>query len=156
MADDMRFDELRFAPTLRRLARDGVSFENSLSPFPLCCPARASFLTGQLSHNHDVYWHDAPHGYADFDDSRTVATSLKGVGYRTGFVGKYLNRYGPARSKVSGTKSYRYVPGAGRTGTPPSRTRTSPGSTAAPTTTSTRRSTSTGGSATTWAPTRPS
>jgi arylsulfatase A-like enzyme len=110
MADDMRFTELRFAPTVRRLARHGVRFENSFSPFPLCCPARASFLTGRLSHNHDVYWHGAPHGYADFDDSRTLATSLKRAGYRTGFVGKYLNRYGPARSKVSGMKSYRYVP----------------------------------------------
>lgn len=110
MADDMRFSELTFAPALRRLARNGVQFENSFSPFPLCCPARASFLTGQLSHNHDVYWHGVPHGYADFDDSRTLATSLRSAGYRTGFVGKYLNRYGPARSKVSGMKSYRYVP----------------------------------------------
>lgn len=110
MADDMRFDDLRFAPTLRRLARQGVSFENSFSPFPLCCPARASFLTGQLSHNHDVYWHGAPHGYADFDDSRTLATSLRAAGYRTAYVGKYLNRYGPSRSLVSGEPSYRYVP----------------------------------------------
>lgn len=110
MADDMRFDDLRFAPTLRRLTRQGVTFENSYSPFPLCCPARASFLTGQLSHNHDVYWHGAPQGYADFDDSRTLATALRASGYRTGFVGKYLNRYGPARSLVSGAPSYRYVP----------------------------------------------
>lgn len=110
MADDMRFDEMRYAPALRRLARRGVSFENSFSPFPLCCPARASFLTGQLSHNHDVYWHGAPHGYADFDDSRTLATSLRGAGYRTGFVGKYLNRYGDSISRVSGEPSYRYVP----------------------------------------------
>lgn len=110
MADDMRLTELWFAPTVRRLARHGVTFQNSFSPFPLCCPARASFLTGRLSHNHDVYWHGAPHGYADFDDSRTLATSLSSAGYRTGFVGKYLNSYGPARSKVSGMKSYRYVP----------------------------------------------
>jgi N-acetylglucosamine-6-sulfatase len=110
MADDMRFDDLRFAPTLRRLASHGVTFHNSFSPYPLCCPARASFLTGQLAHNHHIYWHLRPYGYGAFDDSRTLATSLRRSGYRTGFVGKYLNGYGTHRSKVSGGPSYRYVP----------------------------------------------
>jgi N-acetylglucosamine-6-sulfatase len=110
MADDMRFDDLQFAPALRRLASQGVTFHNSFSPFPLCCPARASFLTGQLTHNHRVYWHERPSGYGAFDDSRTLATSLVRAGYRTGFVGKYLNRYGLDRSRVTGTPSYRYVP----------------------------------------------
>jgi N-acetylglucosamine-6-sulfatase len=110
MADDMRFDDLRFAPTLRRLAARGVTFHNSFSPFPLCCPARASFLTGQLAHNHRVLWTEPPYGYGAFDDSRTLATSLRRVGYRTGFIGKYLNRYGLDRSKVTGEPSYRYVP----------------------------------------------
>lgn len=110
MADDMRFDDLRFAPQLRRLARHGVTFENSFSPFPLCCPARASFLLGQLAHNHEVWWHEKPYGYGAFDDSRTLATSMQSAGYRTGFVGKYLNGYGQHDSRVSGKPSYRYVP----------------------------------------------
>ena len=111
MADDMRVDDLRFAPNLRRLvARRGLTFENSFSPYPLCCPARASFLTGVYAHNHEVFWHDAPFGYGAFDDSRTLATSLKSVGYSTGFVGKYLNKYGRAKSKVSGRPSWKYVP----------------------------------------------
>ena len=45
-----------------------------------------------------------------FDDSRTLATSLRRAGYRTGFVGKYLNGYGPQDSLVSGEPSWRYVP----------------------------------------------
>jgi N-acetylglucosamine-6-sulfatase len=110
MADDMRFDDLRFAPTVRRLASRGVTFHNSFSPFPLCCPARASFMTGQLTHNHHIYWHLHPYGYGAFDDSRTLATSLHRSGYRTGFVGKYLNGYGRHRSLVTGGPSYRYVP----------------------------------------------
>ena len=111
MADDMRVDDLAFAPSLRRLvARHGVTFENSFSPYPLCCPARASFLTGEYAHNHKVFWHEEPYGYGAFDDSRTIGTSLTAAGYRTGFVGKYLNRYGVARSKVSGEPSYRFVP----------------------------------------------
>ncbi len=111
MADDMRADDLRWMPRVRSLvAKQGLSFENSFSPYPLCCPARASFLTGQYAHNHHVWWHEAPEGYAAFDDSSTLATSLKRAGYRTGFVGKYLNRYGTARSRVSQRPSYKYVP----------------------------------------------
>lgn len=111
MADDMRVDDLLFMPSLRRLVgAHGLTFQNSFSPYPLCCPARASFLTGSHAHNHEVYWHQAPYGYGAFDDSRSLATSLSGAGYTTGFVGKYLNRYGPARSLVSGARSYSYVP----------------------------------------------
>lgn len=111
MADDMRVDDLAFAPRLRRLvAAHGVTFENSFSPFPLCCPARASFLTGQYAHNHGVYWHEPPYGYGGFDDSRTLATSLQDAGYRTGYVGKYLNRYGIDPSRVTGAPSHTYVP----------------------------------------------
>lgn len=111
MSDDLRVDDLAFAPNLRRLvARHGVSFENSFSPFPLCCPARASFMTGQYAHNHKVFWHEPPMGYGAFDDSRTLATSLQAAGYRTGFIGKYLNRYGADPSKVTGKPSYTYVP----------------------------------------------
>jgi arylsulfatase A-like enzyme len=111
MTDDMRADELLFAPQVRKLvARRGLTFENSFSPFPLCCPARASFLTGVYAHNHHVYWHEPPYGYGRFDDSRTIATSLRAAGYQTGFVGKYLNRYGVDRSRVSGKPSWRYVP----------------------------------------------
>lgn len=111
MSDDMRTDDLAFAPNLRKLiAEHGVTFENSFSPFPLCCPARASFLLGQYAHNHHVWWHDPPYGYGAFDDSRTIATSMHDAGYRTGFIGKYLNRYGLARSKVTDEPSARYVP----------------------------------------------
>ena len=111
MADDMRVDDLDFAPHLRRLiGAKGLTFENSFSPYPLCCPARASFLTGVYSHNHHVYWHEDPYGYQAFDDSATIATSLRKAGYRTGFIGKYLNGYGPDISKVSGTPSWKYVP----------------------------------------------
>lgn len=111
MADDMRVDDLRFAPKIRSLIGGrGLTFENSFSPFPLCCPARASLFTGQYAHNHHVFWHERPYGYGAFDDSRTLATALKRAGYRTGFVGKYLNGYGGQRSLVSGEKSYEYVP----------------------------------------------
>jgi arylsulfatase A-like enzyme len=111
MADDMRADDLLFAPAVRRLVDDrGVRFSNAFAPYPLCCPARASFLTGQHAHHHGVLWHEPPYGYASFDDSRTLATAARAAGYRTGFVGKYLNRYGLDTSRVSGQPSDTYVP----------------------------------------------
>ncbi|HWI44004.1 MAG TPA: sulfatase [Nocardioides sp.] len=111
LSDDMRVDDLRFAPNVRKIiGRQGVTFDNSFSPFPLCCPARASFLTGQYAHNHKVYWHEAPFGYGAFDDRKTIGTSMHAAGYSTGFIGKYLNLYGVARSRISGRPSYKFVP----------------------------------------------
>lgn len=111
MLDDMRYDELRFAPNARRYIADrGVDFRNSFSPFPLCCPARASFLLGQYAHNHRVLYHENPYGFGALDDSRTIAGRLQAAGYQTAMVGKYLNRYGVQRSRVTGGSSIRYVP----------------------------------------------
>ena len=42
------------AAVRRLLVGQGLSFRNSFSPYPLCCPARASFLTGRYAHNHHV------------------------------------------------------------------------------------------------------
>ncbi|HSX67217.1 sulfatase [Nocardioides sp.] len=104
MTDDMRADELRFMPNVRRYVQQrGLTWRNAYATTPLCCPDRASFLTGRFTHNHKVWWHDAPYGYGAFNDSRTLATALRGVGMRTGYVGKYLNRYGLAKPKTDPT-----------------------------------------------------
>ena len=111
MLDDMRADELRFLPRTRAFVQDrGLTFTNGYSPYPLCCPARSSFLLGQYAHNHGVLYHEAPYGFGAIDDHQSIATSLQSAGYRTAMVGKYLNRYGLANSKVTGKPSYRYVP----------------------------------------------
>lgn len=112
MTDDMRHDDLRWMPNVQSFVRDrGTDFRNSFAPTPLCCPNRASYLTGKLPHNHHVWWHEAPWGYGAFDDRRTLATALQGAGYRTGYIGKYLNQYGIARpfADPSATPST-YVP----------------------------------------------
>lgn len=112
MADDMRADELQFMPHTRRLLGDqGVRFTNSFSPHPLCCPARASFITGQYTHNHGVWSNRRPFGFEGFDDTRTLATHLREAGYQTGFVGKYLNGYGAVPAPDgSADDSLTYVP----------------------------------------------
>ena len=95
MADDMRDDDLRWMPKTRRLlAGQGARFSNSFAPYPLCCPARASFLTGQYTHNHGVWSHRPPYGFPALDDSSTLPVWLQDAGYNTLFLGKYLNGYG--------------------------------------------------------------
>ena len=108
--DDMRWDDLRWMPNVRRLLqRRGLSFENSFAPYPLCCPSRSSFLSGQYTHNHHVYTHLEPYGFAAFPDRRSIATVLQGAGYQTGLFGKYLNGYGEQYLR-SGGSSLNYVP----------------------------------------------
>ena len=47
MVDDMRTDELQWMPNVQRLiGEQGVTFNNGFASLPLCCPARASVLTG--------------------------------------------------------------------------------------------------------------
>jgi len=76
------------------LEDSGVTFTNGHVTTSLCCPSRTSILTGQYSHNTGVHDNGPPDGGAEvFDDHCTVATWLRAAGYRTGFVGKYLNGY---------------------------------------------------------------
>ncbi|MGN0064857.1 MAG: sulfatase [Nocardioides sp.] len=110
--DDMREDDLRFMPHTRRLiGSEGVRFNNAFAPHPLCCPSRSSFLTGQYTHNHKVWSHIDPWGFTALDDAETLPVWLQRDGYRTAFIGKYLNGYGrqPAPDGSSDT-SLTYVP----------------------------------------------
>jgi N-acetylglucosamine-6-sulfatase len=96
MTDDQALDTMRAMPRTRGLlGRKGVTFENAVVSFPLCCPSRASFLTGQYAHNHGVLDNGAPRGgYERLDADHTLPVWLSRAGYRTTFVGKFLNGYG--------------------------------------------------------------
>lgn len=112
MVDDMRADELQYMTNVQKLIGDqGVTFANGFAPYPLCCPARSSVLNGQYTHNHGVWSHTAPWGFTALRDQDTVPVWLQDAGYRTTYLGKYLNGYGkqPEPGKNSGT-STQYVP----------------------------------------------
>ena len=98
MADDQDFRSLSAMPQTRKLiARQGTRFEQAIVNFPLCCPSRATFLSGQYAHNHGVIWNNAPlGGYSKLDGTQTVPVWLQRAGYRTIHIGKYLNEYGEA------------------------------------------------------------
>ena len=98
MTDDQTAEEIRFMPRTRALLgpAQGTTFSNSFVSFPLCCPSRATFLTGQYMHNHGVNGNGPPPngGYASLDHTNTLPVWLRSAGYATGHIGKYLNGYG--------------------------------------------------------------
>jgi arylsulfatase A-like enzyme len=112
LVDDMRADDLRYMVNTRRLiGGEGVTFANSFSPYPWCCPARASILSGQYTHNHRVFSIYPPYAFPAFDDSSTLATALQDAGYSTIMLGKYLNGYGGLPRPGADTgHSVHYVP----------------------------------------------
>jgi N-acetylglucosamine-6-sulfatase len=99
MADDQTVESLRVMSNVRGLlVNRGVRFDNSFVSYSLCCPSRATFLTGQYAHNHRVLGNAPPNGgYDKLDHSNTLPVWLSRAGYATIHVGKYLNGYGRVR-----------------------------------------------------------
>jgi N-acetylglucosamine-6-sulfatase len=97
VTDDQRWDQMSvMTATIDRLANEGVTFSNAFVPTPLCCPGRASTLTGLYAHDHGVLQIGPPSGGAPAfvgRDLSTIATWLHDAGYRTGLFGKYMNSY---------------------------------------------------------------
>jgi N-acetylglucosamine-6-sulfatase len=94
--DDQTLAEMEVLPNVRRLiGAEGVTFDNNFDSFSLCCPSRATLLTGQYSHNNGVRGNAPPNGgYYKLDSTNTLAVWLKNGGYYTVHLGKYLNGYG--------------------------------------------------------------
>ena len=97
LTDDQRYDTLRVMPEVQRLlVRRGIRLRRAIVTNPLCCPSRATILTGRYSHTTGVYSNVLPAGgWTAFQpsESSTIATALDAVGYRTALIGKYINGY---------------------------------------------------------------
>ncbi len=98
MTDDQASGEMAVMPRTRRLiGRRGVSFDRFYTSYPLCCPSRTTFLTGQYSHNHGVLGNGTPiGGFEAFDQPNALNVWLQSAGYHTIQIGKFLNGYGLA------------------------------------------------------------
>lgn len=73
-------------PNLDRMAEKGTRFTSAICPAPVCQPARASILTGQLCRTHGV--HDNGIDLDEETGARGFAGTLAKAGYNTGFFGK--------------------------------------------------------------------
>jgi N-acetylglucosamine-6-sulfatase len=91
MSDDQDFASL---PVMRKLLAfpegSWVKFSRFFINASICCPSRATVLTGQYSHHTGVLGNSSGN---KLDDSNTLAVWLDRVGYQTALIGKYLNDY---------------------------------------------------------------
>lgn len=95
-------------PHLDRLAAAGARFTRCYSPSPVCSPARASFMTGLLPHQHGMVdvEHAVPSYRSDLLPGLTMwSHELADAGYRLGYFGKWhversydMERFGFCRS----------------------------------------------------------
>jgi N-acetylglucosamine-6-sulfatase len=93
LSDDQRHDTMDYMPrTKTRIFAEGVTFQRAYITTSLCCPSRASLLTGMYAHKHGVRLNTIAL------QKETFSERLKKSGYFTGQVGKYLNSWdGSAR-----------------------------------------------------------
>ncbi len=96
--DQMRYDAMGCAgnpvirtPQIDRLAAEGVQFTEAYTSYPICCPFRASMLTGKYAQGHGMIQNHFP-----LDGDQTfLAEILREAGYRTGYIGKWHLEGGP-------------------------------------------------------------
>ena len=100
MTDDQTVADMAVMRRTRRLIGNaGVTFTRSFVSYPLCCPSRATYLTGQYAHNNHVLclYPECGGGVLRLDTDEYLPVWLGRAGYVTAHVGKYLNGYGIER-----------------------------------------------------------
>ena len=87
-----RLAKLNPTPTIDRLAKEGMLFENAFCSNAICAPSRATILTGQYAHTCGV--HDLRGGIEP--GRQHLAREMKKAGYQTAMIGKWHLKKEPA------------------------------------------------------------
>ncbi len=105
LTDDMTTSELAGMPNVQSLiAAQGTTFNEAYVSFPLCCPSRATMLSGLYMHNHGVRGNLPPlGGWPRFRprESNDLPVRLRGDGYYNVHIGKYMNGYALQDSQLT-------------------------------------------------------
>jgi arylsulfatase A-like enzyme len=112
--DDQTLESMKVMQNVNTLiGARGATFANSFVNYALCCPSRATFLTGQYAHNHGVWSNVGPLGgfdrFSSLHAQNNLAVWLQRAGYYTAVVGKYLNQYENKPLKAPGWSEWHVV-----------------------------------------------
>ena len=100
-----RLAKLNPTPTIDRLAKEGILFENVFCTNSICTPSRACVLTGQYPHVNGVY----DLGGRILPPNQHLAREMGKAGYHTAMVGKWHLKVEPAAFDY-----YCVLPGQGK------------------------------------------
>lgn len=94
LLDDLRWDALGYmdhpyvkTPNIDRLRSQGAMMSNAFVTTSICCPSRATFLTGTLANRHGVI--DNESSEYNPDVTPPLTKYLQEAGYRTAMIGKW-------------------------------------------------------------------
>ncbi|MGI8696827.1 MAG: sulfatase family protein [Mycobacteriales bacterium] len=108
LTDDLAWNLVQYMPHVQQLERSGTTLKNYYVVDSLCCPSRSAIFTGEYPHDDGVFTNGGGDdgGYAAFNEHgnepNTFGVALQKAGYRTGFMGKYLNGYKPVDKPAAG------------------------------------------------------
>ncbi|NRB72852.1 MAG: sulfatase [Verrucomicrobiales bacterium] len=101
-------------PTIDRLAKEGMLFENAFCTNSICAPSRACVITGQYPHTNGAY----DLGGKIESERQYLAIEMKKAGYQTAMVGKWHLKEEPGAFDF-----YTVLPGQGKYHNPEFRVR---------------------------------
>jgi arylsulfatase A-like enzyme len=103
LTDDLATNLMQYMPHVQALEQAGATSRNFFVVDSLCCPSRAAIFTGLYPHDDGVFTNGGPggirpdggyHAYNQYGNpAKSFGIALQRAGYRTGFMGKYLNGY---------------------------------------------------------------
>ena len=100
MTDDLGYSDVGFnggkeipTPNIDRIAQKGVKFTNGYTPYPVCSPSRAGFITGRYQQR---FGYERNAQYRPNDPNmglpqteKTIPEVIGQVGYTSGIIGKW-------------------------------------------------------------------
>ena len=100
MTDDLGYIDVGFngsteipTPNIDRIAQKGVRFTNGYTPYPVCSPSRAGFITGRyqqrFGYERNVQYRPNDPNMGLPQTEKTIPEVISQVGYTSGVIGKW-------------------------------------------------------------------